>query len=349
MECGVRIYSSKRDVNNIMKQIRFAVFADLHIDITPIALDYFKQFVKDLATQKTDFVIQLGDPVVARPWIEEYYKDPASFVMPEEWAKESKNLEYHKEYYQHFLEMKNALPDLYSVLGNHDHDRADKQYLMKSLSMPAPYYCFTVNGFDLIALDSNNYYVGDEFIPYDRQNYMKDKREGKKLDALGAEQLEWLRKTLAANDHPAILFAHAPMDTGIAEREEFAAILREAKAAGKKIIMCANGHSHIDSLNVVDGIHYWEVNGMTYRFLSRQLEPAHYFGEELSARYLNIRFGAPYTAPLYAYVTVREDGYVKIEGKTAEYMHPTPEERGFVEHNPKAGGPEIKSHEFYAD
>lgn len=332
-----------------MNEIKFAVFADLHLGITPTAFDKFKQLYEDLSGRDVDFVIQLGDLVVARPWIEEYYKDPESFVMPEEWAKEAKSLEYHKEYYQQALEVLKALPGMYNVLGNHDHDRADKQYLMKWLSMPNPYYCFTVKGFDLVVLDSNNYYVGDEFIPYDRQNYMKDKREGKHLDALGAEQLEWLRKTLAANNNPALLFAHAPMDTGIYEREEFAAILREARERGKKIIMCANGHSHIDSLNKVDGVYYWEVNCVIYRFLSRALEPVHYYGEELSARYPNIRFGAPYTEPLYAYVTVREDGYVKIEGRVAEYMHPTPEERGFVNNNPKAGGPEIKDREFFAE
>ena len=332
-----------------MNKIRFAIFTDLHLDITPDALEFFKQFKADLDTQETDFVIQLGDLVVARPWLEEYFADPDSFVMPEELAKEKKDFEYHKEYYRRFLEVKKALPDLYNVLGNHDHDRADKEYLMRTLPMPAPYYRFTVKGFDLIVLDSNNYYVDGEFIPYDRQNYMKDKREGKHLDALGKQQLEWLREVLASNNNPALLFAHAPMDTAIYEREEFAAILREARQNGKKIIMCANGHSHIDSFNLVDGVYYWEVNCMTNRFLSRALEPAHYYGEALSAQYRNIRFGCPYDAPLYAYVTVYEDGHVKIEGRKAEYRHPNPDERGFVNNNPKAGGPEIKDREFFVE
>lgn len=328
-----------------MKKVTFAVFSDLHLDITPDALGYCREFIRDLSGRKPDFVIQLGDIYVFRPWIEEYFNDPGGFVMKKEYEAD---FDCHKEYYQRFSEVKKALPELYSVLGNHDHDRADKEYLTGALHIPSPYYDFEVNGFTFIALDTNNYYVDGEFIPYARQNYMRDKRDGKRLDALGRGQLEWLRDRLAAAKGPVTVFSHAPLDTGVCEREELAEIFREATESGTKIVMCVNGHNHIDSLVTLDGIRYWEVNSMTYRFLGRQYPPVYHYGEEMSARYRNIRFGAPYTAPLYAYVTIRGDGYVCIEGREAEYKPPLPSERGFVEHNPKAGGPEILSREFFA-
>ncbi len=329
----------------MMKKVSFAIFADLHLDITPTALDYFRQFEKELSERKVDFVVELGDIHVFRPWIEEYFRDPEGFITKDEYKSD---FEYHKEYYLRYLEVKKMLPGLVAVLGNHDHDRADKEYLKRMLSVPSPYYSFKSEGFVFIILDTNNYYINGEFIPYDNQNYMRDKREGKLLDALGKVQLAWLERELSAAEGPVVIFSHAALDTDVCEREEFAAILRGARNAGTHIVMCANGHNHIDALCEVDGIKYWEVNSMTYRFTGRRYPPVDRYGEELAGRYKNIRYGAPYTKPLFAFVTISEDGHVKIEGRSAAYIPPYPEEIGFTERSAKTGGPHIDDREFYA-
>ena len=128
-----------------MNKVTFVVFSDLHLDIPPTALDYFRIFIEEISGREFDFVVQLGDLYVFRPWIEEYFKNPGAFEMREEYEP---GFEYYKEYYLRFLKVKKALPGLYSVLGNHDHDRADKGYLCRQLGMPAAYYSVECRGFD---------------------------------------------------------------------------------------------------------------------------------------------------------------------------------------------------------
>lgn len=334
----------KDDRQEPMNKVKFCVFADVHVDHSPLSMEFFEQMMADLSSRPVDFVIALGDIGVVRPWIAEYVKNPAGTVIPEEHLK---NLDYHLEYYARFRRICEALPGLYKVLGNHDHDAATKEEVCRALGLASPYYSFEVNGFHFIVLDTNHYVADGELMPYGRKNYQLDKTPDKHTEALGRPQLQWLRAELARSEGPVVIFSHASLAEQVYEREELAALLRDAGQAGKRIFLCVNGHRHIDRLLKLEDVWYWDVNSMTYRFLGTKW-PCERFSPDVHRQYPRIKYAAHYDRPLYAYVTIAEDGKITVEGRQAAYIKPSPEALGFPDSQTRPSGPYILNRCFYA-
>ena len=164
-----------------VQPVRFAIVSDLHAQDIPDGLERMKAVVDAANHENVEFLIQLGDFVRL---------DSAAIPYRKVWD------EYAGEKYH--------------VLGNHDLDRYTKEEYVAGLHMPGRYYSFDKGDFHFIVLDGNNLYDGKEYKAYGRANYYVDSKMRAFMDP---EQLEWLKKDLAATDKRCIIFSHQSIDT----------------------------------------------------------------------------------------------------------------------------------------
>jgi len=161
----------------------------------------------------------------------------------------------------------------YHVLGNHDFEVADeyKELVPKKLGMPSKYYDFKIKNWRFICLDGNDL----SFIAYPKgsqryqesEKYYREKkiRSPKWNGGVGAEQLNWLRKTLERaedSEEKVALFCHFPVyppdPHNLWNAKEVIALLEEFSCVKAYI----NGHNHKGKYGIKSGIHYLTCKGM---------------------------------------------------------------------------------------
>lgn len=208
----------------------------------------------------------------------------------------------------------------YHVLGNHDMDFFGKEHMQDLWEMPGRYYSFDRAGFHFVVLDRNNLRTPEGFVPYDASNFYVD---GTLRAHADPEQLEWLRADLQETALPAIVFVHQelgqekeelPLDTARGAIEH---VLQGARFddGRPKVHSVFNGHAHVDRYYNKFGIHFVWINSASYCWVG---EP---YGRM-----------ADYTEPLFAFIDLHDDGVVEIKGRQADWVPPTPKERGFPRH-----------------
>ena len=269
--------------------VRFGLCADVHKDIMHDADQRLQRFVDHMSQQKVDFVVQLGD--FCRPYARNdgFMKIWRSFEGPG-----------------------------YHVLGNHDMDGGfTRAQTVAYFQAPARYYAFAQAGFQFIVLDGN-----DNTDP-PQSGYAR---------YIGAEQQQWLRRQLEETDLPTVIFSHQSIEDegGIANAKTIRRILEDAnRAAGRtKVIACFSGHHHIDYDRLINGIHYVQINSMSYFWVGGDYQHVRY-SDEIDKEYPWIKYTVPYRDPLFALVTVKADGTIRIEGRQSEWVGPTPAELGY--------------------
>jgi predicted phosphodiesterase len=221
---------------------------------------------------------------------------------------------------QPFLECWNEFEGpRYHVLGNHD--MVDfgytKQQTMEWWEMPQRFYSFDAGGWHFVVLDGNDQNPG-EWSGYVRY--------------VAPDQLEWLRKDLAATNAPTMVFSHQTIesDSGVANSGEVRAVLEECNrlAGWPQVYACLCGHHHIDSLLEVEGIRYIHINSMSYKwvgdkYLHRRFPP------HVEHAYPAVSKTAPYRDPLYTMLTLDPAaGTMSLSGKQTEFIPPAPQEMG---------------------
>jgi 3',5'-cyclic AMP phosphodiesterase CpdA len=206
------------------------------------------------------------------------------------------------------------------VLGNHDMDGGfSREQAVAFFGMPARYYSFDRNGWHFVVLDTND--------------PEKPRRPGYPI-SIGPDQLDWLRKDLAATDGPTILFSHAPLigPSGGTVRNgpQVRALLEEinVQAGRPKIVASLNGHTHLDYDVRINGIRYIHFNSMSYYWVGGDYLRVRY-GEDIDRRYPYIKYTAPYKDAVYAIVTLTPDGRLSIRGVESEWVGPSPQQLGY--------------------
>jgi len=283
------------------KPVRFGICADVHKDIMHDADQRLRGFVDRMSREKVDFVIQLGD--FCRPIAanDGFLAIWKSFEVP-----------------------------AYHVLGNHDMDGgATREQTVAYWRMPAKYYAFDVGGFHFIVLDGN-----EKTVPAQR-GYARH---------IGTEQEQWLRRELAGTSLPTIIFSHQSLEAngGVANGEVIRRILEEAnQAAGRsKVLACFSGHHHVDSCRQINGIHYVQINSMSYFWMGEEYQHIRY-SPEIDRDYPWIKYTAPYAEPLYAVVTLEADGMIRIEGTQSKWVGPSPWDLGYPQDHKDQIAPRI--------
>ncbi|MFC1739741.1 metallophosphoesterase family protein [Planctomycetota bacterium] len=280
------------------KLLRFGVCADVHMGVIHDAEFRMKTFVDRMNTEQVDFVIQLGD-------FNYRYRGNKP-----ELAAEHENFQATWNQFQ---------GPRYHVLGNHDSDGFTWEQTMAFWGMKKRYYSFDRGGYHFIVLDGNE----------EREN-----RPPGYPRYIGPEQVRWLKKDLVETEYQTFIFSHQSLENkeGVENRAEIRGILEEVnqQSGFQKVVASFSGHHHIDYHIVINGIHYVQINSMSYQWLGGDYIYKR-FSDEVEEANPWVRYTAPYKDPLYAIVTLEPQGILKIEGIRSEYIPPTPAELGYPE------------------
>ncbi|KAA3609154.1 MAG: alkaline phosphatase [Planctomycetota bacterium] len=200
------------------------------------------------------------------------------------------------------------------VIGNHDLDSGHtKKQCIDYWGMPGRYYSHGVGGIRLLVLDGN-----DKGSPTHKGGYPS---------YVGKEQVAWLEDQLQTFGGPFIIFSHQALHGHLAidNAQEIHALL--CKYA-EKIAICVNGHSHIDLLQRVDGIHYFHVNSASYQWVGGKHKHESY-STEIHAAHPWISYTSPYRDPVFAGLAFDlNSGLLSIEGRESAWVGPSPAELG---------------------
>ena len=278
------------------RPVRFAIASDFHAPDIPDGEHRVATFIKAANDEKVDFIIELGDFCRL---------DSASPVYRDLW---------------------NSFPgDKYHVIGNHDMDRYTFEEYTQGMNMPARYYSFDQGDFHFIVLDGNNLFDGKKYTHYARANYYVDAKKRAHIDP---EQMDWLKKDLAATNKRCILFSHQSIEEALNNGAEVRKILEaENQRAGfKKVVMAFGGHNHSNYSKEINGITYVQINSASYVWIGEPTQTEKRYSKEINDRFGGIlKYSMTYTEPLYAIVTLNSKG-ATLKGTEAEFMPPTPKD-----------------------
>jgi len=277
------------------RPLRFGIIADIHKDVMHDADDRLRVFIEHMTREKVDFVLQLGD-----------------FCVPKE-----ENLG--------FLKIWNTFKGpKYHVLGNHDTDDngqgpTTRERTMAYWGMPARFYSFDRGGVHFVVLDGNDR-PADHKSGYPR--------------FMASDQLEWLRKDLAATKKSTVIFVHQsperPEDGGLQNGAVVRGILEQTNrdAGFRKVVACFTGHHHRDYVRQINNIVYPQINSASYYWVGGNFIRVRY-SKEVDAQYPYIKYTVPYRNSIFALATIDPGrGFLKIEGKRSEFVGPAPWELG---------------------
>ena len=280
-----------------VQPVRFAIVSDLHAPDIPDGLERMQVVVEAANRENVDFLIQLGDFIRL---------DSADIPYRKVWD-EFKGEKYH-------------------VLGNHDLDRYTKEEYVAGLNMPGRYYSFDKGDFHFIVLDGNNLYDGKEYKPYARANYYVDSKMRAFMDP---EQMEWLKKDLAATDKRCIIFSHQSIDTSMNNGSEVRSILEEEnrRSGFQKVALAFSGHDHSNYTKEINGITYVQINSASYVWIEQPSMTEKRYPQEINERYSLLSRSITYDKALYGIVTLTGEG-AEMKGTKGNFMPPTPKEVG---------------------
>lgn len=284
--------------SSIQPAFSFGIMADPHADLIPDKNERLARFIEKAIDKNVDFIIQLGD-----------------FCFPKK-----ENLD--------FINIWNQFQGpKYHVLGNHDMDICSKAEIMDFLEISENYYALDYNGVHFIVLDANFLYTDHEYLDYDNANFYVD-------DALRTyippDQIEWLKQDLRKTNFPTIIFSHQSLINplwGIKNRVEIQTILeKENQRAGfQKVIACFNGHDHIDFHRQLNGIHYFEINSMSYQWIGEKFSNKSRYAAELYEQYPHLDKIAPYKDALFTFVELDfGNNQLKLDGLQSDWLSPSP-------------------------
>ena len=279
---------------NSMNKVKFSVFADLHNDERWTSdgderLDFILERAKK---ENCDFIVELGDFVHYPDKKKEFVDRYNNFEIP-----------------------------TYHVLGNHDSDNLSLEDTVKCYNMPHEYYYFDKNGFRFIALNSNYYRYEGEDIPYQKGNYYKFREY---RDYISQEQLNWLEDVVMSSPYPMVIMSHGSLSLedknadALKNREDVQNIIRKAHNNNKRILMCLNGHFHVDYMRIYEHVCYFDVNSACMYWTPTE---HHLFPDEFHKAHEGAKKIAIYNDPIHAIITLTDDGTIEIEGMKSSFFY----------------------------
>jgi len=265
---------------------RIGICTDLHQDIIYDAPRRIQAFIDEMIVLKPDFIIQLGD--FCTPKME-------NKIIMDIWNK-FEGPKYH-------------------VIGNHDTDCGfTHDDVVNFWGAKDKYYSFNQHGYHFIVLNGNE--KGNGYAGYAR--------------TISETQRNWLEKDIADTNLPVIVFCHQPLDNdigGIDQANWVRTIFDRANqtAGHTKVKLVISGHHHLDWCNVYNGVHYLQINSMSYQWMGDSFQHAHY-SNDIESAHPSIKYTAPYKDPIWAMLTIYSDGTIEVKGKKTEFLSPSPKD-----------------------
>ena len=225
--------------NDTDAPVRFGLITDLHYADKPPAgsrhyrdtPDKLARAAEQFASEKLDFVVELGDFIDAADSVETelgYLKR-----INRDFAAISKNRHY--------------------VLGNHCVDMLKKEEFLGGVEKEKSYYSFDSDGVHFVLLDSCFRSDGES---YGRKNFQWTDPN------IPTAELEWLADDLKATSSPTIIFAHQRLDVANHYGVKNAAAVRSVFEESGKVLAVFQGHSHKNDHKDIGGVHYCTMVAM---------------------------------------------------------------------------------------
>ncbi len=191
------------------------------------------------------------------------------------------------------------------VIGNHEFDHGlTRNDCYRAWGIKNSYYRTDVGGVRILVLDGN-----DEGSPTYAGGYPS---------YVGKQQLEWLQRELESSLKPILILSHQPL-AGVGAVDNAEDIQKLLARFKTKILLCLNGHTHVDSLVQIDGVSYLHVNSASYYWVGGKTRMAYY------------------TDPLFASVSVDpESATIEVAPVVSAWKGKTPSQIGYFE---KKGAP----------
>ncbi len=286
-----------------MKDVKFAVFTDLHYDAIHDGRERLETFVQEVRLSDVDFIIDLGDFCVP--------KKENAFLM--ELLDTTGKPHYH-------------------VVGNHGTDDRAYEDLLKFLRLEKNYHSFQIDGIKFIVLDCCYIQTEDGYISCENKNYKSQRAD---YPVIPDFELSWLEEELADDSRYYVILSHHSLENefpgrGVKNRMAVRERINQANASGKRVLLCLNGHDHGDSLRKLGETLYFGMNSMSYLWFGPEFE--HFcYSDEIHKNYPHLKDMVLYKEPLYASVRITEQGQVEINGMNGHYQAITPKELGLGE------------------
>jgi Icc protein len=201
------------------------------------------------------------------------------------------------------------------VIGNHDTDSGHtKQQCLDVWGMSERFYHQDIGGLRFLVLDGN-----DKGSPTHQGGYVK---------FVGKQQVTWLKEQLRTFNGPIVVVCHQPL-AGSSAIDNAKEIQQLLSSHADKVVLCLNGHTHIDDL-----IHKHES-----------------YSPEVHKNHRSISSTCPYQDALFTTLTFDPDNAaISIQGKESTWVGKSPEDLGIVR-NPQitdaeAVAPRIRSRQI---
>ena len=196
---------------------------------------------------------------------------------------------YPNKKHQRFGDKFNAAHDnTIHVIGNHEFDFGlGREDCFEAWGIESAYYRRDIGGLRILVLDGN-----EKNSPTYTGGYHS---------YIGEQQQAWLSQQLDQTDRPVLILSHQPLAgrSAINNATEIQQLLAKHKS---KIVLCINGHAHVDSLLQVDGVTYLHINSASYYWVGGKKRMSYY------------------QDPLYTTLTIDPTkSVVWVEGKSSQW------------------------------
>ena len=303
------------------RKVKFGIMADLHVDIMHDTEKRLNVFLNECLKNDVDFIIELGDfcyPDFNRKCVCNDENMPVNIANS---INSAPNPEKEK-----IISMYSSFPKpSYHVIGNHDTDMCKKDDICDFHGGHECYYSFDCGGFHFIVLDANYFEKDGQEYSYENGNYFDIDNDHKPI--LPKTQLEWLKNDLNKTEYPSFIFSHQSLSEDRRSVKNHNELHKILKNAPSKVLMCINGHEHIDEFTQKDSISYMMLNSISNSWLGEEYE-AKRFSDEVEETHPNLRYTAPYKDAVFAIIEADSDE-INIHGYSSEFIPPCPDELGF--------------------
>ena len=219
--------------------LNIGLVTDLHYADKPAAgsrhyresLDKLAEASKEFRQREIAFAVELGD-----------FIDAANSVSAE--------LGYLKRVNRDFSAI---CEQRHYVLGNHCVYTLTKQEFLDGVGQDKSFYSFDAGEFHFIVLDSC---FRSDGKPYERKNFNWTDPN------IPPHELDWLKADLKGTAKKTIVFAHQRLDVSNNYGVKNASDIRKVFAESENVLAVFQGHSHKNSYNHINGIHYCTLVAM---------------------------------------------------------------------------------------
>lgn len=183
----------------------------------------------------------------------------------------------------------------YHVIGNHDTDGGfTHDQVIEFWNAKGKYYSFDAYNYHFIVLNGNERLPGNTTKGYP--------------NSILQAQRDWLKQDIEGTNLPVIVFCHQGIDNdldGLKEGNLIRILFDRAnkKAGFQKVQLVLSGHHHEDYVNDYNNVNYLQINSISYQF--EHLKNGYAFA--LTAE------------PLWALITVYDNGVIAVKGKESVY------------------------------